>query len=210
MKRSVPRLHLVGPLDGIIAPENYAAVAARAAAGGVDAVHVRLPGAAGGDVLRIGQDVIDGLSDLPETTLFVNDRVDVAMIVNAGGVHLGERSMTVSHVRKLMGDDVLVGRSVHDLGGAAHAQADGADFVMAGHVYATDSKAGQPGRGVDWVTELAQAVTIPIIAIGGISVERVSSVIRAGAWGVAVGREILTAPDPTVVARAIREKIEQE
>lgn len=210
MKRAVPRIHLVGPLDGVVLPEAYPAVAALAADAGVDAVHARLPGMAGGDVFRLAQELDVRLRNSPHTTLFVNDRVDVAVLVKAGGVHLGERSLTLAQARALVSDEVLIGRSVHDVAGAIQAQEQGADFLMAGHVFTTGSKPGQPGRGVEWITELAESVSIPIVAIGGISVGRVRSVINAGAWGIAMGREILTAPDPAAVVRAICEEIEQE
>lgn len=203
----VPRLHLIGPLNGVVAPDSYAAIAALAAEGGVDAIHVRLPGMAGGEAMRLAQDVAARLGSDAETMLFVNDRVDVAMLIEASGAHLGERSLSISQARTLLGADVLIGRSVHDLRGAIQAQEHGADFVLAGHVFDTDSKAGQPGKGVEWIAELASAVSLPVIAIGGIRVERVEAVMRAGAWGVAVGREILTAPDPKAVATAIRAKI---
>lgn len=208
--RRVPRLHLIGPLDGVLPPEKYPEVARRAAEGGVDAVHVRLPGAAGGEVYRLGRGVVDGLNNPPGTVLCINDRVDVAMLLSAGGIHLGERSLGVAHVRELMGSDVLIGRSVHDLHGAFRAQSDGADYILAGHVFATGSKPGQPGRGVEWIAELTGTVDIPVIAIGGINLERIEDVINAGAWGVALGRELLTANDPAAVAAAMREKIEQK
>ena len=206
----VPRLHLIGPLSGVLAPESYAAVAARAAEGGVDAIHVRLPGVAGGEVMCLAQAVIARIGLDVETTLFVNDRVDVAVLVGAGGAHLGERSLSVSQARRLLGADALIGRSVHDVKGALQAQEDGANFVLAGHVFDTASKPDQPGKGVEWIRQLASAVTIPVIAIGGINVERVEQVIQAGAWGVAVGRELLTASDPKALAEAIRARIEQK
>ncbi|CAN5534774.1 thiamine phosphate synthase [soil metagenome] len=209
-RERIPRLHLIGPLNGVLTPDSYAAVAARAAEGGVDAIHVRLPGAPGGEIMRLSEEVMARLGSNVRVTLFVNDRVDVAALVSAGGAHLGERSLPVAQARRLLGVDALIGRSVHDVRGAAQAQDDGADFVLAGHVFDTDSKPDQPGKGVHWISELTRAVTIPVIAIGGISVECVGPVIQAGAWGVAVGRELLTASDPKAVAESIRIRIEQK
>ncbi|CAN5136565.1 thiamine phosphate synthase [soil metagenome] len=209
-RERIPRLHLIGPLNGVLAPDSYAAVAARAAEGGVDAIHVRLPGAPGGEIMRLAEEVMARLGSNVEVTLFVNDRVDVAALVSAGGAHLGERSLPVAQARRLLGVDALIGRSVHDVRGAAQAQDDGADFVLAGHVFDTDSKPDQPGKGVHWISELTRAVTIPVIAIGGINVECIGPVIQAGAWGVAVGRELLTASDPKAIAESIRIRIEQK
>ncbi len=117
--------------------------------------------------------------------------------------------MTVQQARTLLGPDVLIGRSIHDLAGALRAEADGADYLLAGHVFATGSKPDQPGRGVEWIADLAGNVSVPIIAIGGITRERTEAVLQAGAYGVAMGREILAASDPTAVAREIRSRIEQ-
>lgn len=206
---SVPCLHLIGPLDGVLSPESYADVAELAAEGGVDAIHVRLPGRPGGEIMSLALDVAARL-DPSAAMLCVNDRIDVALLLGAGGIHLGERSLSVWQARQLVGEGVLIGRSVHDTEGAIGAQGDGANYVIAGHVFATESKPGQPGRGPEWISELARVMTIPIIAIGGITRERVQPVIEAGAWGVAVGREILSASDPTAAAQAIRDQIEQE
>lgn len=199
----LPRLHLIGPLDGVVDVAAYPEIAGRAATGGRYAVHVRLPGASGGDVLNLARAVrskVDGY-------VLVNDRVDVAQLIEADGVHLGERSLPVAEARRLLGDTVLIGRSVHDVAGARRAEADGADYVIAGHVFDTDSKRGMPGRGLEWLAELASAVDIPVIAIGGITVDRVGAVVEAGAWGIAVGRELLAAADPAQTAERLEEAI---
>lgn len=200
----VPRFHLIGPLDAV-APDDYSAVAEQATAGGCDAVHLRLPGTPSGKVLEIARRLADVLPEA--TTLIVNDRLDVAILAGAGGVQLGEQSFGVRDSRTVLGTGLLIGRSVHDLDGARQAEAAGADFLLAGHVFATPSKEGQPGRGLDWLAEIAQAVRIPVIALGGITADRVADVMSAGVHGVAVGRELLTARDPEETAGAIRNRI---
>lgn len=197
--RSVPRVHLVGPLD-VVSPDEYVAVAVAAARGGVDAVHVRLPG-------RPAAEVLDGArrmrAALPAATaVVVNDRLDVALAAPADGVQLGERSLPVVDARAI-GGRLLIGRSVHDVDAARRAAADGADFLLAGHVYPTASHAGEPGRGTTWLAEMCAAVAIPVIAIGGITAARVAEVREAGAWGVALGRDILRADDPESAARRV-------
>lgn len=202
---TVPRLHLIGPLD-VVTPDDFVRVAVRAVRGGCDAVHIRLPGSAGGEVLRTVRQL---KCELPETTaLFVNDRLDVAMLAEATGVQLGEQSFAVGESRSLLDDHTLIGRSVHDAEGAGQAESDGADFLLAGHVYTTPSKEGQSGRGLDWLAEIARAVDTPVIALGGITARRVPDVLVAGAHGVAVGRELLTAQDPAEVAGEIRARLD--
>lgn len=195
----VPRLHLVGPL-AIPEPGDYVRIAYEAAAGGCDAVHVRLPGKPGGDVLELAVAVRERLEGQP-ARLIVNDRVDVAMLVGADGVQLGERGIGVLPARRLLGTDALIGRSVHDVAGAVQAERDGASYLIAGHIFETGSKAGQPGRGLDWLREIVATVNIPVIAIGGITLERLGPVLETGAHGIAMGREILLASDPQAVAR---------
>ncbi|HUG15924.1 MAG TPA: thiamine phosphate synthase [Thermomicrobiales bacterium] len=197
MKR-IPRLHLIGPLDGLTAAE-YADVAAAAAEGGVDGVHVRLPGAAADDVLALARELRGRIGN---AALIVNDRLDVALVAGADGAQLGERSLSVSDARGLLGDALLIGRSVHDVEGARRTADDGADYLLAGHVFDTISKAGTPGRGLDWLAEIAAAVDVPVIAIGGVTIERIPAVMETGAYGVAMGRELLRAADPKAAAQA--------
>lgn len=208
-RRRVPRLHLIGPLAGVVTPEQYPPIAAATSRGAECAVHMRLPGAAGGDVLALVR-AVQAQPGLGESTiLIVNDRMDVALLAGAGGIHLGERGLPVADVRGLPVGNILIGRSIHDVEGALRAEADGADYVIAGHVYDTESKSGQPGRGLRWLEEVTRAITIPVIAIGGVNRERVPEVLAAGAWGVGVGRDLLTADDPETAAREIAQQLEE-
>lgn len=208
MSRRVPRFHLIGPL-GVLNPGAYVALAVRLAASGCDAVHLRVPELPGGDALRLARSMKREIGGSGTMRLFVNDRLDVAALAGADGVQLGERSFDPRDARRLIASDVLVGRSIHDLEGAKAAESAGADFVMAGHVYDTESKPDEPGRGLDWLSEIATDVTVPVIAIGGITAARVGEVLAAGAYGIAVGRELLAASDPVNVARRIAQQIER-
>ena len=130
--------------------------------------------------------------------LLVNERVDVAIAAGADGVHLGGGSMPVHVARRLLPAHAIVGVSTHS---AAEVAAATADFAFFGPVYATPSKASAQG-----VAPLRAAVVvgrIPVLAIGGVTVERVAEVRRAGAAGVAVIRAILAAPDPAAATRAL-------
>ncbi len=195
----VPRLHLISD-SGICDLVRFEDVARMAVAGGVDAVHIRDRSTAAADLLVAARAVHREVSG--QALLFINDRVDVALVSAADGVQLGERSLPLIEVRPLVGDRLLLGRSIHDADGARRAELDGADFVIAGHVYETASKKGQQGRGLAFIEEVASACSIPVIAIGGITPERVAEVTGAGAHGVAVLSGILKAVDPTVAARS--------
>lgn len=129
--------------------------------------------------------------------LVINDRVDVALALGASKVHLGQRSFGEVVARALLGPDAVIGVSVHDRAEARDEHAAGADYWMVGHVFTTPSHAGVPGRGVEWIGGLAGAPgSPPVVAVGGISPDRVGVLLEAGVHGCAVLRGVWEAPDP--------------
>jgi thiamine-phosphate diphosphorylase len=122
------------------------------------------------------------LSPMP---VLVNARVDLAMAARAQGVHLPEADLPVAAARRLLGDRALVGRSVHSIAAALEAQAQGADYVVFGPIFASGSHPGQPPVGVDALRELAASLTVPVLAIGGVNAERAAGCLEAGAAGFA-------------------------
>ena len=136
-----------------------------------------------------------------DALLLVNDRADVALAVEADGVHLGWQSLPVAEVHRLVGRDLLVGKSVHNLEEARQAVADGVDYVFAGPVYDTPSKAGLVATlGIERLRDICDAIDLPVIGLGGIDPSNAAAVLRAGACGVAVIRAILAAADSTTAA----------
>jgi thiamine-phosphate diphosphorylase len=190
-------VHLIGPLYEMTL-DAYVPIAEAAASGGCDGIHVRAHQVGAGALL----DAIRAIrSRLPNATVIVNDRLDLALLGDAAGVQLGEQSINPTDARALCGDRLLIGRSIHDLRGAQQAEREGADYLLAGHIYDTPSKAGQPGRGLPWLADICHGVAIPVIALGGISVERIPQIVAAGAYGVAMGREILHANSSSDAAK---------
>lgn len=126
--------------------------------------------------------------------LFINGRVDVALAVKADGVHLGQRSIPPHAVRDISGDKLLIGVSTHGIDEAIKAGKDGADFITLGPIYETPSKLryGKP-IGTDIIRKVKSRVSIPVFAIGGINLDRVKEVKKAGADGIALISAILTA-----------------
>jgi thiamine-phosphate pyrophosphorylase len=127
-----------------------------------------------------------------DAKLFINDRADIAMCVNADGVHLGQSSMPVYAVRKVVGDRMMIGVSTHKLNEALTAKRKGADFITFGPIYPTPSKLkyGKP-VGVESLKIVAEKVAIPVFGIGGIKPDNVEDVVNAGAYGVALISGIL-------------------
>lgn len=133
---------------------------------------------------------------------FVNDHLDVALASGADGAHLGDDDLPLPDARRLAPAPFLLGRSVADADAAWRAEAEGADYVGIGPVYATGSKAdaGEP-VGISRVRPVCDAVRIPVVGIGGIDAGNSAAVRAAGAAGVAVIRAVLGAADPARAAR---------
>ena len=141
-----------------------------------------------------------------EIPFIVNDRADIALAVEADGVHLGQNDLPIAAARKILGPDRIIGASASSVEEAVRAEREGADYIGFGHIYATGSKvkATQP-RGPEAIRDVVAAVSIPVIAIGGIDAGNIRPVLEAGAWGVAVIGAVCGADDPAAAARGLKE-----
>jgi thiamine-phosphate pyrophosphorylase len=136
--------------------------------------------------------------------LAINDRLDVALALGADGVHLAGQSLPVEAAVSLAAGRTLVGRSVHGLAEARATAAAGADYLTFGHVFPTTSHPGLPPRGLTELADIVQAVDVPVLAIGGISVDNLDSVLQTGCAGIAVISAILADPEPDRAAARLR------
>ncbi|WP_265109582.1 thiamine phosphate synthase [Halosolutus halophilus] len=144
--------------------------------------------------------------------LIVNDRVDIARAIDADGVHVGQSDLPVAVARDLLGPDAIVGCSASTVGQARRAEADGADYLGVGTVYGTTSKdvaEEKDGIGPERVAEITDAVSIPVVGIGGITAENADPVVEAGATGVSVISEITGADDPQAATAALARAVER-
>ena len=148
------------------------------------------------------RDLLDMAYRLKELTvrygakLFINDRVDIALAVDADGVHLGGSGMPAAAARKAVGEGMLIGVSTHGITEAEKAVEEGADFITLGPIFETPSKMkyGNP-LGTELLREVRAKIPVPVFAIGGIRKERVESVLEAGATGIALISAILGSED---------------
>jgi thiamine-phosphate pyrophosphorylase len=142
--------------------------------------------------------------------LIINDRPDIALAVEADGVHVGVSSLPVKAVRRIMGPDKIIGYSAHAIDEALNAQSDGADFVTFGPVYHTPSKCtyGEP-CGIKKLATAAATLKIPMIALGGITSDNITEALSAYVHGVAVISAVLNAPDPRSATAFLLKKIEE-
>ena len=140
--------------------------------------------------------------------LIVNDRLDVALAIEAEGVHVGLDDMPLPLARRLLGPRCLVGYSPNTVEAALRGQQEGANYLGVGDVFGTPSKpdAGQP-IGVEGLAAIVEAVSIPVVAIGGITIENAAAAARAGAAGVAVISAVMGAVDPAAAARRLRRAV---
>ena len=136
----------------------------------------------------------------------VNDRLDVALAVDADGLHIGQDDMAAALARRLIGPGKILGVSVENAAQAQAALADGADYVGASPIFATPTKPDAPApMGIQGLQELAQGCKLPIVAIGGLNASNAAAVLRAGAAGLAVISAIVSADDAERAARQLRQ-----
>lgn len=171
--------------------------------GGVRAVQLREKDLSGRELFVLAEKT-KALCDRYGAALFVNDRIDVALGVDADGVQLGSVSMPVDVVRGMVGGTKLIGVSTHSTSEAQGAAQLGADFVLFGPVHFTPSKAayGEP-QGAQRLREVVEKISLPIYAIGGIRAENIADTKATGIRGVALISAILSAPDPLAAAQEL-------
>jgi len=180
---------------------------AQAVEGGVTIVQLRGKKWTSREFLEVGMKAVRLLKP-KKIPLIINDEVHIALACEASGVHLGQGDMPLRFARELMGKERIIGISVSSAAEALAAEKGGSDYIGVGPVFATLSKKdiGSP-LGLAGLREIRQKVKIPILAIGGISVDNVADVIASGADGVAVISAITAATDPKKAATEIIESI---
>lgn len=143
-----------------------------------------------------------------DVLFIINDRVDIALAVDADGVHLGNEDMPYEAARRILGNTKIIGLTVHDVGEAIEAERIGADYIGISPIFETTTKpdAGTPA-GIDLIKYIKKAVKIPFVAIGGINQDNIKSVLEAGARSIAVISAIVTKDDVEKECKKFREVI---
>lgn len=173
--------------------------------GGADVVQLREKDATDRHVLALGAE-LRKLADVYGALLIVNDRPDLAKLVDADGCHVGQDDLPLRAVRKVMGEGKLAGVSTHSVEQAREAK--GADYVAVGPMYPTETKGYTQGVGPELARSARPLVDVPMVAIGGITPERVPDVLEAGADCVAVCSAVIADEDPEAAARRFRRAID--
>lgn len=188
----------------LIGSRPWAEVVQAALRGGARAIQLRHKRATARELVELGR-LLRPLTREFQALLFVNDRLDVALACEADGVHLGSEDLPVAEARRVVPREFLIGASADTREAAQDAEAAGADYVGVGSIFGTATKAEVAGEriGLDRLSEVAGAVQIPCVGIGGVSAENAAQVLRAGAVGVAVVSAVMGAPDPEAETRAL-------
>jgi thiamine-phosphate pyrophosphorylase len=191
--------------DRVLALGRLIAEAVEAAiAGGVTMVQLREKDASTGEFYRIALEV-KALTRRHHVPLVINDRLDIALAVEAEGLHIGQSDLPLPAARRLAGEKLFIGVSASTVEDALRAEAEGADYLGVGAVYPTGSKADTgEAIGLEGLAAICAAVKIPVAGIGGVNASNAAEVIRAGAGGIAVLSGILSRPDIEEAARNLR------
>jgi thiamine-phosphate pyrophosphorylase len=180
--------------------EDLLAVVEAALQGGIALVQYRDKQGDDCDRIRLAQQLRD-LCHRYDALFIVNDHIDIALAVDADGVHLGQTDMPIAVARNLLGSQRIIGRSTTNPQEMHRALEEGADYIGVGPVYSTPTKPDKAAAGLDYVRYAADHATVPWYAIGGIDTDTLREVLEAGADRVAVVRAIIAAENPTLAAQ---------
>ncbi len=186
---------------------SHEQLAELAIAGGADTIQYRDKGASTRELIERAIAIRKICADAG-VTFFINDRVDVALACDADGVHLGQQDLPISVARKLLGLNKIIGGTAANLEQALQVEQEGADYLSFGHIFTTQSKhKPTPPKGPDELRKVCEAISIPVIAIGGIEISNVNQVMNAGAHGVATIGAVCAQNDPRLAAQELKQRI---
>ncbi len=176
--------------------------------GGATVIQLREKDCSGREFLEIAQSVKE-VTDAYEIPLIVNDRIDIALAVDADGVHLGQKDIPAMAARELLGQDKIIGVSASNAELALQAQKDGADYIGVGDVFGTSTKADTRHVSIEELVKIRNTVKIPMVAIGGVNHGNVEKLRGTGVDGVAVISAVIGAKDITGAAEQMVDKLER-
>ena len=199
IKLADKKLYLVTNSDSFESEDEFLDAIASALEGGVDILQLREKTMSAKKILELGKK-IKQLCLQYGTTFIVNDRIDIAALLEADGVHLGQDDLDVQAARDILGANTIIGVSTHAPEQALKAVEDGADYIGVGPVFATPTKQGRIPVGLEYAKWAAENIKIPAFAIGGIDLENCNKVLATGINRIAVVRAIINATSPQKAA----------
>jgi thiamine-phosphate pyrophosphorylase len=206
MRLVLPKLYVI--LDAALLNNSPHDCAQELAAAGVRLMQYRDKSASARDLLQTSRELVSSLKPRG-VSVVVNDRPDVAALAGAAGVHVGQQDLEPERARAVVGKEIWIGVSTHNLDQFRRAAATSADYIAVGPIFLTTSKQNpDPVVGLEFVRQVRTLTDKPIVAIGGITLERAASVIAAGADSVAVIRDVVCAVKPGERARRFLETLD--
>lgn len=176
--------------------------------GGADALQLRAKNLTDKAFLELGKEV-GALCRAAHALFIIDNRSDLAQVLDADGVHVGHEDVPISIARSFVGHRRIVGRSAHSLPEAIEAQKAGADYVSCGPVWATPTKPNYPAVGLGLIGLYHAALRAPYVVIGGVDEKNIDQVVAAGAKTVAIVRALFDAKDPKAAAQFFKSKIQK-
>jgi thiamine-phosphate pyrophosphorylase len=195
--------------ETIAGGRTHAGITRDAVLGGADIIQLRDKGRSRAELITVGREIA-AITKKSGVAFIINDRLDVAIACGADGVHLGQDDMPVSTARQLAPEGFIIGVSAGTVAEAVEAERGGADYIALSPTFSTASKddAG-PGHGLACLAAIKRAVSVPVIAIGGINRQNVRDVIAAGADGIAVISAVVASPDIEAAARELKGLVQE-
>ena len=206
LKLAEKKLYLVTNSDQFETDDEFLDAVASALEGGVDILQLREKKMSACRIIELGKK-LKQLCLQYDTTFIVNDRVDIALLLEADGVHLGQDDLDVFSAREILGPNAIVGVSTHAPEQALKAVADGADYIGVGPVFETPTKPGRIAVGLEYAKWTSENIEIPAFAIGGIDLENCQEVLDIGIKKIAVVRAIINAASPQAEAEKFIKKL---
>lgn len=197
-------LYLVTDRD-MLSNVNIAKAVEEAILGGVTLVQVREKDISTSEFYKVASEIKE-ITSKYNVPIIINDRIDIALAIDADGVHVGQSDMPASIARKLIGSDKILGVSTATIDEAIKAEKEGADYLGVGAVFSTTTKDDARNVSLELLKEIKETVNIPIVAIGGINSKNVDMLKESNIDGVAVISDILAKKDIKQAARNIKEK----
>ncbi|MFS0888847.1 thiamine phosphate synthase [Peribacillus frigoritolerans] len=202
MKKSQIDLSLYLVTEESIAIEELTKIIAQSVSGGVSIVQLREKNNSSLSFYEKASALKQLLNEL-SIPLIINDRVDIALAVGADGIHIGQDDLPLPVVKKMVPEDMIVGVSVSTLEEALEAERDGADYIGVGSVFPTKTKQDATLMALEDLGEICRGVSIPAVAIGGITADNISALSDSGLSGTAVVSAIMNADNPKTASESL-------
>ena len=199
-------LYLVTSSNGFESDDEFLDAIASALKGGIRLIQLREKTSEARRIISLGKKIRE-LTSIYEAVFIINDRIDIAQIVEADGVHLGQDDIDIHQAREIVGDKMIIGISTHAPHQAQKAIQDGADYIGVGPIFTTPTKPGRVAVTTDYAKWCSENIDIPWYAIGGIDLSNIDDVINAGASRIAVVRAIMNAESPENATQKFLEKL---